>query len=1404
MLTKLATFKGVSSEGEPLVQLFRPGDNLMKLAGSYTPEVQDFVSSYQPDPNKIALLINALGASEYWGQNVNGDIFLWDALIHDCRSFQGKPVTDGTRPFQGGRCPHPYDDFAKKVIPDYGYWTFLNAHPFVHHRNKDPSRAFGKVLITCLNHHMKRVELVVEIDRALAAQHDAQHVVDRIDSGEFPDVSMGCRVPYDVCAICGNKSKTRKDYCNCVRHLGMGRVLDDGRRVGVINLHPRFFDISFVFIGADKTAKVMQKLGSGELWLPESVRDADQLYAAPQDEGGLTKAASAPTNVIDLSKEGAPRWASEIKAALAAGDMAKADRLGQQAAKAGLSLREVGSLPEGSIAYPRVMAGKVPQSSKQPGTVVAKFLHSDSGLPAQKNLSDRAAVDAVLGKRKPESYGRWLAKDGKSGVELQEFLSGGPVSWEQRKAIAAELKGSFRQKSWPGRHLSDVAEHSGNIRKDKAGTPKVLDAIFGSDSGIISPKGTVHGRSAAANKGGAAALREAAAGTASHVGGPSRVKETVKALTTPKRLLGVAALAAGGYGLYRGLKDKGDSLSKTASAPHNIIDLTEHSGTKLVELFAPERTPDQPAKKGPSPEALQEIAAKESRTAFADGFLRTNAGESVEADSNKEAARMTTEELDAQDPCGGKARFMEDGDGPRCELPLIDRYRPLIKEDESNEEDPDRPAHADGNADGSDFRNAASAGDGNVKAASATPLIYHAVMGGVPGAKAGYANSGEDKLLGAGSGLLAGTAASRLMHGKLPSKLLDKLILKIPSADYRFMAILGASSIAGDVAGRGTGALIRKIRDPGGEVKESADMAGQARRRNELAQLAKQMIDESSVEPDARPNRDTEGVDAGYGEPKTEISADVATDNDRKPEDGSSTLHTKEAAAKKLQVPPHREDYPFAGQYKWDGMTILVENPAGTWRQGRGWKTKMKHDYGEIEGSLGADGDPVDVYMGSNEKAQNVYIIHQNHVFGPKKGEYDEDKVMLGFTDARAAKKAYLAHYDRPQFLRSITEMPLVSFKKMILKGEADGEKIAATKEDEDTLARLFDRGNVRRERTWRNKVTGEETNHVGSGLGKSFEDAKKTASAEDPLENIFKLSADKKATDKKADIEKEIDPSVTDGRITEELTDREPPLGGDCLDGMVGKGLESALTTPSMMGMVLKPREFQRMMLNHQGQGAVAQDLDDKGVVFGPSDQMEAPCGSLDPDQFNGDIMKALMPLLSQRSYLGPVVKRRIIRIRITPKLDTPTETCGESPLLSKLGAAYNWYRNEMMKVATYAPTALEQNPELQAAVFGVDDSDLFAKQAGSLSASGATIGAVLASVPLSLMYSASLRRDAEQGQNLGLLKRMIADHSNLSAMGAGAVVKEIMKNEQANRVVRNLALETVGVAKRIWTGGA
>jgi hypothetical protein len=242
-----------------------------------------YLETLRPCTEVIHVLVSALGASEYYGCNVNGDYFPEAALKHAPRSWTGRPLLD--KPAALGW--------------PYGFPTFYGAHPFAHHRNKDPARAFGEVELSAWNARMRRVELVVRVERARCERFGGQDVWRRLAAGEFPDVSMGARVPFDLCAVCTDwpsveharsafdptrhahpgdailaehrarrlagkegirgLAVTRADYCEHARGM-MGRLLPDGRRVYVINDYPRFFDISFVFVGADKTAKVMLNL----------------------------------------------------------------------------------------------------------------------------------------------------------------------------------------------------------------------------------------------------------------------------------------------------------------------------------------------------------------------------------------------------------------------------------------------------------------------------------------------------------------------------------------------------------------------------------------------------------------------------------------------------------------------------------------------------------------------------------------------------------------------------------------------------------------------------------------------------------------------------------------------------------------------------------------------------------------------------------------------------------------------------------------------------------------------------------------------------------------------------------------------------------------------------------------
>lgn len=131
-----------------------------------------------------------------------------------------------------------------------------------------------------------------------------------------------------------------------------------------------------------------------------------------------------------------------------------------------------------------------------------------------------------------------------------------------------------------------------------------------------------------------------------------------------------------------------------------------------------------------------------------------------------------------------------------------------------------------------------------------------------------------------------------------------------------------------------------------------------------------------------------------------------------------------------------------AGNYKKGhlnllGLPLTIENPKGSVRKGidesgKPWESVMRSHYGYVKGSLGADGDQVDVFLG--EGAANpqlpVFVVDQ---IDPKTGEFDEHKVMIGFADEQAAKAGYLANYAEGwQGIGGMTAMPVGEFKAWV------------------------------------------------------------------------------------------------------------------------------------------------------------------------------------------------------------------------------------------------------------------------------------------------------------------------------------------------------------------------------------
>lgn len=135
------------------------------------------------------------------------------------------------------------------------------------------------------------------------------------------------------------------------------------------------------------------------------------------------------------------------------------------------------------------------------------------------------------------------------------------------------------------------------------------------------------------------------------------------------------------------------------------------------------------------------------------------------------------------------------------------------------------------------------------------------------------------------------------------------------------------------------------------------------------------------------------------------------------------------------------------GRTVFQGLQISIENDKGSTREGIGkdgkpWKTTMTYPYGYIRMTEGVDGDHVDCFIGPVSEAKYAYIIH---TVEPTTGKYDEDKCMLGFGSAEAAKKAFLENYSSPKFFGSMDTMPMSTFKEKALATKDTPKKIAAS-----------------------------------------------------------------------------------------------------------------------------------------------------------------------------------------------------------------------------------------------------------------------------------------------------------------------------------------------------------------------
>lgn len=126
------------------------------------------------------------------------------------------------------------------------------------------------------------------------------------------------------------------------------------------------------------------------------------------------------------------------------------------------------------------------------------------------------------------------------------------------------------------------------------------------------------------------------------------------------------------------------------------------------------------------------------------------------------------------------------------------------------------------------------------------------------------------------------------------------------------------------------------------------------------------------------------------------------------------------------------------GHISLQGLNITIENPRGSERSGKRedgstWSHAMSDHYGYIKRTIGADKENVDVYVGPQPDAGQVYVVDQ---IDQKTGKFDEHKAMIGFSDQPAAESAYRSNFDAGWKTGAVHAMSMDEFKTWLKDGD--------------------------------------------------------------------------------------------------------------------------------------------------------------------------------------------------------------------------------------------------------------------------------------------------------------------------------------------------------------------------------
>jgi hypothetical protein len=279
-----------------------------------------------------------------------------------------------------------------------------------------------------------------------------------------------------------------------------------------------------------------------------------------------------------------------------------------------------------------------------------------------------------------------------------------------------------------------------------------------------------------------------------------------------------------------------------------------------------------------------------------------------------------------------------------------------------------------------------------------------------------------------------------------------------------------------------------------------------------------------------------------------------------------------------------------------------------------------------------------------------------------------------------------------------------------------------------------------------------------------------------------------KNAAQKKAEITKEV-PSEFVSKAVPMIENSEPSLSDDVLNQMGGCPLGESISTPTMMGITLKPREFQRIVICRLGKSDLADKLDSENKVFRQVPQIDKSI-PMEPSFINGLLTNILKNSINERSAFGPVLRRRMVKIVIGGTPENEKEGIEvEDPLLDKISAAYNGYREQVLEKIASMSEQVSGYPEIQAIIYGLDLTDVFGMTKTASSDMGDLLGAVPATYLTTVFARRQMQADLRAGREPDLLTQLYAEFPHLASTIVGLNALKATGAAIPDKVLSNVA---------------